>query len=271
MHTLYAFARLTDDLADEEQFDRDEAKQTCRWLHECLKSPALSIESVPDQHLPLAGIFGRLFPAIHDMLNRFSMNREHMHDLVRGAEFDLNNESIIETDEELFQYCRWVASSVGLACVEIWRGDVDATKSAAIDCGMAFQLTNILRDVAEDARRNRVYLPLNSLGRFHCSRIALLKRTPDGNWQELMRQYISLSKGLFDRAKIIFPYLPYDGQRMFSLMWSSYRALLDEVEGNLDQVWLRRIRLTKTQKAKLYLQHAISPLFAAHPMQQDSR
>ncbi len=268
MHTLYAFARLTDDLADNGDVDRAAAIDACRHLHRWLAQLAITdleddsriVTHTADLSVSLKP-FVRLMPALSVLVNRDQVDPERLRDLVRGAEFDLQEPVYVKTDEELGMYCRWVASSVGLACVQIWKGNLAACEEAAIQCGIAFQLTNILRDVSEDGKLGRLYLPDAELLKYGCDRQSFLNGKPLGDWRALMRSYVQRAKALYQQGWQVYDHLPMDGQRMFSLMWTSYRALLDAIDANLDQVWTKRIRLSYAKKSALYLQHAISPLF----------
>ncbi len=271
MHALYAFARLTDDLADHPHGDPLQAVQFAsdihRWLAlitepEAVRFCELTGGYGQDQTFTsLAQSFDNIRMALQDMVVRFEVPRAYLHALVNGAEFDLAPGSQIEDIMQLQQYCYDVASSVGLACLKIWRGNLDACETAAIDCGFAFQLTNIVRDVAEDACRGRIYLPISDLQRFGCSRDRWLALEPDGEWRDLLRLYIATAHEHYDSAKVVKDHLPNDAARMFSLMWNSYRTLLGCVEANIDEVWKRRIRLPYLTKAKLYLSHAITPIY----------
>ena len=270
MDALYAFARLADNLTDSVVALKEPAaamlmaEQLRSWTAEL---PLPDTESLVDsKHVvglqDLATQFDAIRPALHHAICRFDISPDSLCDLVAGVQCDLRPEFEINDFGDLSRYCYLVASSVGLACIQIWQGDLTNCESAAIDCGLAFQLTNILRDVAEDAQRGRIYLPQEDLQQFNCSRKLWLNKMPDGDWQGLMQKYIKLTRDLYERAWAVFEFLPPDGQRMFSLMWNSYKALLDRIEHSLPQIWEQRIGLSLPKKLSLYFSHAITPLYS---------
>ena len=291
MDAIYAFARLTDDLSDHPSLEgrrlpghagvsgsphldppRRIATQLHRWLdslgndpsHTPLLTTAMpdAVSRSEDQRLyELTIEFDRIAPSLGNTLATFAIDREHLHDLVRGTEYDLAGPAAVANDAELARYCYLVASSVGLVCVSIWRGDIAACEPAAISAGYAFQLTNILRDVAEDSRRGRIYLPLDQLSAFGCDIDSWLRSQPAGDWQGLMKHFAGIADEHYTRATGVLPHLPPDGQRMFSLMLTTYRGLLDQIVADLDRVWTTRIRLAKQRKLRIYLTHAFTPWF----------
>ncbi len=149
MDALYAFMRHTDDLGDNEEPPDARRKALSHWrlsLDETLRS-----EGVPINH--------PLMPALADTVRRFQIPRQCLCDVVDGVEMDLQGRQY-ETFEDLAVYCRRVASAVGIACVHVWGFRDERALEPADKCGLAFQLTNILRDLKEDADHGRVYLPL---------------------------------------------------------------------------------------------------------------
>lgn len=278
LHTLYAFARLVDDVADEKKSSSPSITGAGRALHEWLQAvcqPASEGQGIPDlmdrvneSSVPAsipdteAQSFLRITPALWELTNRFAVS-EYLEAIICGTEFDLNPASRIVDTEDLDRYCDWVASSVGLACLHIWKANTPQNTDYAVQCGRAFQLTNILRDVAEDAARGRIYLPDHDREEFGCSESSWLARKPDGDWRGLMLRYISRAFDHYEASYRLIQFLPFEAGRMFSLMWHAYRTLLTEIRANLESVWKERVRLSYTQKTRLYLQHAITPLYLA--------
>lgn len=157
---VYAFCRFVDDVADDAG-RADPSGLLGRWREELERVYA----GVPTHPI------GR---ALADAARRFPLERRHFLDLIDGVELDLTRQRYA-TFEELHRYCYLVASTVGLLCIEIFGHRDDSARDYAIDLGVAFQLTNILRDVDEDARRGRLYLPLEDLRHFGCAESDLLR------------------------------------------------------------------------------------------------
>lgn len=279
MHTLYAFARLVDDVADDTHLSEAAAPGAGRALREWLRLIREATESnVEDLNGLVTRVdesgtitqfadngdhaFLRVTPAVYDLINRSAVVNS-LEAIIQGAEFDLNPASRIVEINDLDRYCDWVASSVGAACLHIWQSNTPSNIDYAVHCGRAFQLTNILRDVAEDAARGRIYLPECDREEFGCSEANWLARNPDGDWKAVMQRNISLAFDHYEASYRLIQHLPFEAGRMFSLMWHAYRALLIELRANLDIVWKQRIRLSYAQKTRLYLQHAITPLYLA--------
>ena len=155
MCALYAFLRQTDDLSDsaDSATDRRAALETWR---ESLERATRGAFDDP------------LLPALADTMAGYSIPVDHLHAVIDGVEMDLEPLEY-ETFDELEAYCHRVASAVGLACLCIWGTTSERALEPARQCGVAFQLTNILRDLKEDAARGRVYLPREDLARFDYS------------------------------------------------------------------------------------------------------
>src|SRR5438093_1272564 len=152
---LYAFMRHADDISDSD--------------HELNKSERLrEWHAVMDR--ALQGDYGasRVFPAFHDTVKRFGIPPSHLHDLMSGAEMDLTV-TRYATFDLLARYCYCVAGTVGLCCVHVFGFKDPEALELAPKLGIAFQLTNILRDVREDFAMGRVYLPQEDLARFGCA------------------------------------------------------------------------------------------------------
>ena len=297
MTALYAFARLADDATDDED---STTRSTVAW-----SAPAWHewLDTLITNPSPAFGDRKDLDPirvALADSVSRFSIPIESLHDLVRGVDTDVarfpsdleaashaasKNQSSIRMKnwDETEIYCHRVASSVGIACLSIWAKTIGESPSpfviqAALDCGVAFQMTNILRDLAEDSKRNRIYLPEDELARFGIDTTRWLgfKTNPTvfalnelGDWRGLIRLQIERAKALYISGWQVAHSIALDGQRMFSLMWHSYRQLLSVMEESPELIWQTRIQLTKLQKIRIVGQHLLTPVFqqllAANP------
>jgi phytoene synthase len=145
-----------------------------------------------------------------------------------------------------------VASAVGLACLHIWGcHDLNAAREPAIQCGYAFQLTNILRDLREDAQHDRIYLPREELRRFHVFDNDLRNGTQDRRFLELMSFEVAHARELYKTAAATNRFLHADGKRMFSMMFHTYRGLLEKIARDPAAVFARRVRLSHMQKIKV--------------------
>lgn len=272
MMALYAYARLIDDVVDAElpsdpslhSLCRDARRKTLEdwrtWVCQ------LQIPLKQDCH-SLAGVAvpqrAQLQPALQVAQAKFHIPTDWLLGVIDGSLQDLEPHLQFEDYDALRQYCYRVASTIGLSCLAIWRGNHPELHSAAIECGMAFQITNILRDIREDAQRGRIYLPNVDMRAHHIDRDRWLQLQPSGSWKELVHLYIDRAKRSFEQGWMIHQALESDSQRMFSLMWHTYRQLLNQVEQNLDQLWSRRLRLSALQKSQLAARHFFSPWYLA--------
>jgi phytoene synthase len=209
---VYEFCRYTDDLVDDDR--NDKASRLAEWRDQI----ELLYQS-KSRH----PILERLAPVI----SAFNIKKELLLDVVRGVEMDLER-SRYETFEELQCYCYHVASAVGLISMEIFGYSNPATRVYAIDLGYALQLTNIIRDVAVDARLGRIYLPAEDLRQFNYTEEDLLNDTYDDRFIALMNFEIARAKDFYKRAS-----LPKeDRATMFpaEVMRSIYFKLLKSIE-----------------------------------------
>ncbi len=267
MLALYAYARVIDDLGDgpkslntrlnnnEHGFDPISLH---KWIDN-LVSGTLQI-NCENHHLYPDELSNIQF-ALSDAVANFDIPLDRLHEMVEGVAMD-QVEHVRLLDSTAFdRYCYLVASSVGLACLSIWRGDFSKFKDAAIDCGIAFQLTNIIRDVAEDAEQDRIYFPTELLESNQIDQAAWLNCAPNGNWEAMLRSQIKRAKTLYCSGWKMHASLDSDGQRMFSLMWHTYYHLLLKIESNIGNIWNRRTRLGRLEKLQLFFQHAITPSY----------
>jgi phytoene synthase len=239
MDALYAFMRVTDDLADEPAGTLVCDSRLTSW-REGLAAALEGRYSHP------------VHPALHDTVRRFAIPPRLLFDVIDGVGADTAPVHFA-TFADLYPYCYRVASAVGLACVRVWGlrpgaawADADPPAEAA---GVAFQLTNILRDLGEDLARGRVYLPEEDLHRFGC---------PPGTWKgeafaDLLRFEAARARDYYRRAERLERFLTADGRAIYGVMCGTYRALLDEVEALGPDVLARRARVPRWRKAATFL------------------
>jgi phytoene synthase len=265
MDALYSFMRHTDDLADNRQPVALRREALAKWrksLQAALSGGAdLATTGQPDQdrgQYPADQPGKLLLPALADTVRRFQIPPEHLFAVIEGAEMDLDRRTY-ETFDDLAQYCRRVASAVGLACIHVWgfRGP-DAFEPAR-KCGLAFQITNILRDLREDAEVGRVYLPMEDLRRCHYSVDDLAASVADQRFDRLMEFQIDRARRLYHEGAELFDLLEPDGRRIFGLMTSIYHRLLREIQRRPGDVFRRRVQLPRWRRLALAARWAVLP------------
>jgi phytoene synthase len=244
IHTVYAFCRYTDDIVDEELPDRRKGVLLRKWRMELGR--AMRGEST----YPL---LNQLSATAH----RFNIPVEHFYDLIHGMEIDLVK-SRYRTFDELREYCYLVASSVGLICRKIFGYRNESTRDYAINLGIALQLTNILRDVADDARRGRIYIPLEDLDRFGVTEEDLLQLRYTPRFVALMRFECERASHFFDVARNA---LKDEDKRFFfaaRIMWSIYAHTLNRISASDYNVFEQRISISKLLKLLIAFRYWLS-------------
>jgi phytoene synthase len=245
MNALYAFLRQTDDLGDNDRPVENRRSDLVAWR--------ASLAKAVDHDFT-----DPVLPALIDTVEKYGIPIELLDAAIDGVESDLDR-THFETFDELEQYCYQVASTVGLSCVRIWGYTSDAAFVPARACGVAFQLTNILRDLGEDARAGRVYLPAEDLKRFDCSTDDLLQSNTNERFARLMEFEIRRAEDSYEQAAELLNYLTHDGRRVYAAMLATYRGLLEEIRKSSGDVLHRRIRLPKWRKVQIAAQSIVAP------------
>ena len=291
MEILYAYSRFTDDIADQSDIDPEtgEALPTSlRRKRQKINQWSNIVETVfgfPGQTEPqiasaedetaferleqqFSGCAGLVYlPALKMIVDRFRVPREPLFHLLEGVELDLEPRRF-EAFEDCAEYCHQVATSVGLASLAVW-GTTEPLFServvrAAKACGLAFQWTNILRDIFEDAQNDRFYLPQKELRRFgltekqflsilDCKSWNDMKRRPKGmtdaekyQHEELLRQLGAFERKFegfllhqFERCEIyytnaapLYGMIKSDSRKVYGMMWSRYHAIFRKIRAN---------------------------------------
>ena len=231
---LYAFCREVDDVVDECPDPQLAAARLSAWCEELDRLYA----GRPEHPVTRA-----LLP----MLASFSLPQEQLLEIIDGMEMDLRQTRYPDF-KALSLYCYRVASVVGLLAAEIFGFSDRRTRKYAIDLGMAFQLTNIIRDVGEDARRGRIYLPLDELERFGVPVADILNAQESENFRRLMAFQIERAEHYYAQAMSELPAADRKTQRPGLVMAAIYRAVLDEIKRDGSQVLTRRASLTPLGK-----------------------
>jgi phytoene synthase len=240
MCALYAFLRIADDLSDQPGSVEIKRRQLRDWR--------------AGLHAALAGAPAHpAHPALADTVTRYGVPVRYLEEVLDGVEMDLEP-TAYATFAELRVYCYRVASAVGLACIHVWGcRDPQQALAYAESAGVAFQLTNILRDLKEDAARGRVYLPREDLARFKYDAERLRRGVRDEAFRELMRFEVARARSFYEEAWPLAPLLPRPGRAVFLMMARTYRSLLEEIERRDYDVFGQRVRVSAWRKLRLAL------------------
>jgi phytoene synthase len=231
---LYAFCREVDDVVDEVSDAGIAGAKLAWWRHE-----VAAVFSGSPQH-PVA-------QALAAVVREFPLQEAQLQTVIDGMAMDLERHRYVDFPD-LLLYCDRVAGVVGLMSAEIFGYTNAATRVYARDLGIAFQLTNIIRDVGEDARRGRIYLPQDELSRHGVPASALLQREGGDAFRALMAEQVARARAWYARALGALPAEDRAAQRPGLIMAAIYAALLDEIERDGYGVLGHRIALTPLRK-----------------------
>jgi phytoene synthase len=240
MCALYAYMRLTDDLSDESGPVAAKRAALASWRQQLDRA--------------LSGQYAhRIHAALHRTVQRYAIPFQYLDAVIDGVEMDLE-QTTYATFADLYTYCYRVASVVGLACIQIWGFRHDSARSYAEAAGIAFQLTNILRDLGEDAARGRIYLPQEDLKRFGYSTEQLARGEQDEAFRELMRFEVARARQYYQAARPLAALLPPAGRAVYQVMQRTYEGLLDAIEERHYDVFSCRVSLSRWRKLGLVVQ-----------------
>jgi len=231
---LYAFCREVDDVVDEVHDEAVAQTKLAWWRHEI----ARTFDGSP-QH-PVA-------QALVSVVREFALPQEHFQTIIDGMAMDLVQTRYLDF-AALELYCHRVAGVVGLLSAEIFGYANPATRGYARDLGVAFQLTNICRDVGEDARRGRIYLPQEDLARFGVVASAILRAEYSPAFESLMKFEFDRATGWYAKAIAQLPAEDRKAQRTGLVMAAIYRTLLAEIARDGYRVLDRKTSLTPIRK-----------------------
>jgi phytoene synthase len=236
MCAIYAYMRYCDDLSDDES-NTDRAGSIARWkadLEQTLQGGAF-----PDHPV---------WPAFRDTVERFKIPHEYFFEMIEGVSSDLESRRL-QTFSELYDYCYHVASVVGLTIIHIFGFDSPDALPLAEKCGIAFQLTNIIRDVKEDVGLNRVYIPAEDLERFGVSESDFTSSTPGPAFLKLMEFETTRARQYYNQSH---PLIEMIDKKSRSSMWALieiYSRLLQKIVAANYDVLSQRVRLSTAEKA----------------------
>jgi phytoene synthase len=248
---IYAFMRQADDLADDETLPREERRRKLDvWLAAWHEAAAGAPTADP------------VFLAVRDAIQRFAIPLQLLDELVDGVAMDLDHTSTGAPDTyatfaDLYRYCYLVASVVGLVCIRIFGYSGERAEKLAEETGIAFQLTNILRDVSEDAARHRVYLPLTDLATHGVSLDELLHRAPSAPptpaERALLASVARRAEDYYRSADELLPLIHRESRPALWVLVSIYHALLKRIERADYDVFTRRASVPTAQKIAILL------------------
>ena len=247
MCALYAFMRYCDDLSDEPGANRASIDQ---WREALEKALAGDTGAHP------------VLPAFHDTVMRYRIPPRYFHEMIDGVASDVEPRRF-DTFDQLYRYCYQVASTVGLTTIHILGFDSDDVPPLAEKCGVAFQLTNILRDVREDADRGRIYFPVEDLARFGVGEADIQGgiRTPE--FIALMDFEAARARAYYQQAKPLVKLIDRRSQASLSALIAIYSRLLDRIEESNYDVFRRRISLSAWEKSRIVLRYVGRAIFPA--------
>jgi phytoene synthase len=237
---VYAFMRHCDDISDENGSPLDKRRLLNDWRAQL--NLVYSGDSVKNA----------ILPAFRDTVRNFSIPAEYFHWIIDGAEADLDINRY-ETFDDLYKYCFNVASAVGLVCIQIFGFDEECAKKYAEQCGIAFQLTNILRDVKEDAGRGRIYIPLEDLRRFDYSPEDLHRGIFDERFEKLMRFETERTREYYLAARKLLPLVEKVSKPALWAMIEIYERILNRIVQVQYDVFRNSIHLAGREKAVIAL------------------
>lgn len=231
---FYAFCREVDDVVDEIT-DAQVAQTKLAWWRREVHSAFSGQPSHPVMQalMPLAPVYG--------------ITAEHLEAVIEGCQMDLTQSRYLDLPD-LSRYCHLVAGIVGEVAARIFGQTQEATTAYAHKMGLAFQLTNIIRDVGEDALRGRIYLPISELQQFDVKAHELLKRQYSERFTALMAFQTRRALALYDEALALLPPKDRRAQKPGLMMASIYRTLLREIQADGYQVLHQRVSLTPLRK-----------------------
>jgi squalene synthase HpnC len=252
---LYAFMRLIDDVSDEGADLAAKQLGLAEWraaLDQAITGQKQIFDGTAAMSLPADALYdaSEILPALVDTIQRYKMPARYLHDLISGAEMDLTIQSY-PTFERLREYCYRVAGTVGLTCTHIFGFHDFRALELAEKLGLAFQLTNIIRDVREDYDLGRVYLPDEDLARYNVAKEDLGRDEGTLGVRELLRFEAERAWQCYEEGARLFGLVDEDSRATLWLLIHTYSSLLARIESADFAVFGEGVRLSKAEKLKL--------------------
>jgi len=244
MCAIYAFMRYCDDLSDDEGI-ADRASAIDRWKQD-LKS---AFAGQAQEHA--------LWPAFMDAVARYKIPHEYFFQMIEGVSSDLQPRRM-ETFEQLYDYCYHVASVVGLTVIHIFGFEDPQALKLAEKCGIAFQLTNILRDVKEDAEKQRIYLPADDLTRFGIDASELRAPNVSSKFRELLRFEAGRAREYYRESVPLVAMIHARSRPSLKALIGIYSRLLDKIEAANYEVLSQRVRVPNWEKVWILVRSRVA-------------
>ena len=249
IYASYAFARRCDDIVDDNLDPEEKAHRLAEYRHrleQCLHGQPS----------------GPVFLALQDTIRRYRIPPEYFWQLIDGVEMDLTVRRY-PSFADLRRYCYGVASTVGLICIEIFGyRDGQQARQHAEDLGIALQLTNILRDIREDAERDRIYIPQDEMERFGCSETEILEGIASETSVRLMQFQVERAREYFEQGRRLLPLLPRRSRACTAVLQGIYSRILERIEAQPSTVLRERVSLSGGQKLALAGRELVRSLMA---------
>ena len=249
---LYAFMRLIDDVADDGADVAAKQRGLAKWRAE-LDEAVTGLDQCFDgtAAMPLldavSSVAARVLPALADTLQRYKIPTRYLHDLISGAEMDLTVRRY-PTFDRLKEYCYRVAGTVGLTCTHVFGFREPRALDLAEKLGLAFQLTNIIRDVHDDYGLGRVYLPEEDLKRYGVSEEDFARNEATLGVRELLRFEADRAWAYYQEGAALLALIPTESRGALWLLVHTYSALLARIEALDFAVFGERVRLSRAEK-----------------------
>jgi len=237
---VYAFMRYCDDISDGADSRSSKQAQLRDWRSQLDAAFAASSRENP------------ILPAFRDTVQNFSIPAQYFHWIIDGAEMDLDVVQY-ETFNDLYKYCFNVASAVGLVCLQIFGFTDERARQYAEKCGIAFQLTNILRDVKEDAENGRIYLPMEDLKRFGYTADELRRGVVDERFRKLMEFEATRAREYYAAARNLLRLVDNSSRPALWAMIQIYERILNRIERQQYDVFRNHVRLSSAEKISIAL------------------
>ncbi|MDX1386170.1 MAG: presqualene diphosphate synthase HpnD [bacterium] len=233
---FYAFSRVVDDAVDD--YKGQEARSRIDFWK---KEVALCYEGAPTHPVTLS---------LQNTIRRFHIPKKYLEDLVEGCEWDLSKNRY-PTYEDLYQYCYRVAGCIGLVCMKIFGLEGEDAEKAAEELGVALQLTNILRDIVEDAQRDRIYIPQEDLKRYRLTEAELIEGSQGPKLHTLLKLMAERSEVLYQRAFTKMKQLPRRPLVAAWIMGRVYYEILQKIKKKNFDVYGGKIKLSKLARIRI--------------------
>jgi 15-cis-phytoene synthase len=256
---LYAFTRMADDISDDEPDPAKALANSAAWRAAFDRAMAgdfdapLGIETRGANGEALAE--AAILPAVADTMKTYRIPVEYMHELITGTEMD-GRQSRYENWDDTYLYCYRVASVIGMMTIHVFGFSDPKAVALAEKTGIAFQMTNILRDLTEDAQRNRIYLPLEDLRRFNVAEEELLAGKDSPKLRELVHFETDRAMEFYKAAPELVPLILDESRDAMSTLVGIYQRLLKKIEARKYDVFSERVSLSKGEKAALVAEFA---------------